>query len=317
LRHHRTPQCAGLLRHGACARRHQRGAGPARRRPDPAGAAVARCGLQLPALARHARPGTHGPLRAADGPDPRPAGPGRHRARRACFLPPLRQRVPRPAPAGRVIPAATGRSVRMKPIQARVLLTGATGGIGQATARALLRAGASLLLVGRSEGALDELSRQLTAAGASASRVRWIAVDLTQARDVQRLVIEAARLDCNVVIHGAGLPAFGALQTLPAADISSVLQTNLEVPVLLTQALLPRLLTLPQAQIVCVGSALGRMGLPGFSVYSASKFGLLGFAEALRRELADTTVRVQYLGPRTTRTRFNAPAVTAYNRATG
>lgn len=205
----------------------------------------------------------------------------------------------------------------MKPIHARVLLTGATGGIGQATARALLRAGASLLLVGRSEGALDELSRQLTAAGGLASRVRWIAVDLTQARDVQRLVIEAARLDCNVVIHGAGLPAFGALQTLPAADIHSVLQTNLEVPVLLTQALLPRLLTLPQAQIVCVGSALGRMGLPGFSVYSASKFGLLGFAEALRRELADTTVRVQYIGPRTTRTRFNAPAVTAYNRATG
>jgi short-subunit dehydrogenase len=205
----------------------------------------------------------------------------------------------------------------MKPTHARVLLTGATGGIGQATAQALLRAGASLLLVGRSEGALDELSRQLTTAGGSASRVRWIAADLTQARDVQRLVIEAARLDCNVVIHGAGLPAFGAFQTLPAADIRSVLQTNLEVPVLLTQALLPRLLTLPQAQIVCVGSALGRMGLPGFSVYSASKFGLLGFAEALRRELADTTVRVQYLGPRTTRTRFNAPAVTAYNRATG
>lgn len=205
----------------------------------------------------------------------------------------------------------------MKPANARVLLTGATGGIGQATARALLRKGASLLLVGRSEGALDELSRQLTAAGASASRVRWIAADLTLAQDVQRLVNEAARLDCNVVIHGAGLPAFGALQTLPAADIRSVLQTNLEVPVLLTQALLPRLLTLPQAQIVCVGSALGRMGLPGFSVYSASKFGLLGFAEALRRELADTTVRVQYIGPRSTRTRFNVPAVTAYNRATG
>ena len=205
----------------------------------------------------------------------------------------------------------------MKPTQARVLLTGATGGIGQATARALLRAGASLLLVGRSEGALDEMSRQLTAAGASASRVRWIAADLAQARDVQRLVVEAARLDCNVVIHGAGLPSFGAFQTLSAADIRRVLQTNLEVPVLLTQALLPRLLTLPQAQIVCVGSALGRMGLPGFSVYSASKFGLLGFAEALRRELADTTVRVQYIGPRTTRTRFNAPAVTAYNRATG
>jgi short-subunit dehydrogenase len=59
------------------------------------------------------------------------------------------------------------------------------------------------------------------------------------------------------------------------------------------------------------------MGLPGFSVYSACKFGLRGFAEAMRRELGDCGVRVQYLGPRTTRTRFNDGAVEAYNHATG
>lgn len=61
---------------------------------------------------------------------------------------------------------------------------------------------------------------------------------------------------------------------------------------------------------------LGRLALPGFSVYAASKFGLRGFAEALRRELADTPVRVQYLGPRSTRTDFNDTAVESYNRAT-
>ena len=60
-----------------------------------------------------------------------------------------------------------------------------------------------------------------------------------------------------------------------------------------------------------------RIGLPGYSVYSASKFGLRGFAQALRRELADGPVRVQYLGPRSTRTGFNRAAVEAYNRATG
>jgi short-subunit dehydrogenase len=86
---------------------------------------------------------------------------------------------------------------------------------------------------------------------------------------------------------------------------------------LLTQSLLPHLRAQREAQVLCIGSALGRLGLPGYSVYSASKFGLRGFAEALRRELADTTVRVKYLGPRSTRTAFNERAVEDYNRATG
>lgn len=205
----------------------------------------------------------------------------------------------------------------MKTAQARVLLTGATGGIGQATAQALLHAGASVLLVGRSDRNLAELSRRLVAQGAEASRVKWLQADITRPEDVQRLVAESARLGCNVVVHGAGQPAFGALGELSPLDLHRTLQTNLEAPLLLTQALLPQLLVLPRAQVIFLGSALGRMGLPGFSAYSASKFGLLGFAEALRRELAGTPVRVQYLGPRTTRTGFNSPAVSAYNQATG
>ena len=60
-----------------------------------------------------------------------------------------------------------------------------------------------------------------------------------------------------------------------------------------------------------------RIGLPGFSIYSASKFGLRGFAESLRRELSGTGIRVQYVGPRSTRTTFNDAAVQAYNAATG
>ena len=99
LRHDRAPQPAGLLRHGACARRHQRVAGAAGRRRDPAAARPARRGLQLPALARHARPGAHRALRAPDGPHRRSAGPGRHRARGARVLPPVWRRVPQPAAA--------------------------------------------------------------------------------------------------------------------------------------------------------------------------------------------------------------------------
>lgn len=205
----------------------------------------------------------------------------------------------------------------MKPTEARVLLTGASGGIGQATARALLAAGAAVLLVGRSTERLEQQAQQLVQAGADTSRVRWAQADINRAGDRALLVREAQRLDCNVVIHNAGLPAFGRLGALDEGEIDAVLQTNLLAPMLLTQALLPRLQGLPAAQLVFVGSVLGSIGLPGFSVYSASKFGLHGFAQALRRELAGTKVQVQYIGPRSTDTGFNDPAVRHYNQATG
>jgi short-subunit dehydrogenase len=205
----------------------------------------------------------------------------------------------------------------MKPTEARVLLTGASGGIGQATARALLAAGAAVLLVGRSAERLEQQAQQLVQAGADTSRVRWAQADINRAGDRALLVREAQRLDCNVVIHNAGLPAFGRLGALDAEEIDNVLHTNLLAPMLLTQALLPRLQGLPAAQVVFVGSVLGSIGLPGFSVYSASKFGLHGFAQALRRELAGTKVQVQYIGPRSTDTGFNDPAVRHYNQATG
>jgi short-subunit dehydrogenase len=189
----------------------------------------------------------------------------------------------------------------MKAAQARVLLTGASGGLGRAMAAELERAGAAVMGVGRGPGQPDQ---------------PWTRADLTTPEGIAAVVRAAAAWKPNVVVHAAGLPGFGALGTLPPERIAAVLQANLLAPMLLTQALLPQLLALPRAQLVFVGSALGRIGLPGFSVYGASKAGLHGFAEALRRELADTPVKVQILGPRSTRTGFNGDAVEAYNRAT-
>lgn len=201
----------------------------------------------------------------------------------------------------------------MKPVRARVLLTGATGGIGREAAAALVRAGAAVLLAGRHPARLSAQARAL----GEEPRVTWAAADLADPVQVERLAGEAAAWGCNVVVHSAGTPAFGALAQQDAAAMHRVLQTNLLAPMLLTRLLLPHLLRQAQAQVLCVGSALGRIGLPGYTLYSASKFGLRGFAEALRRELADTSVRVQYLGPRTTHTAFNDGQVQAYNRATG
>jgi short-subunit dehydrogenase len=205
----------------------------------------------------------------------------------------------------------------MKAAQARVLLTGATGGIGQATARALAQAGAAVLLVGRSAERLEQQAHQLVQAGAQANLVRWVRADLNRPEDLAELAQEAQRLSCNVVIHNAGLPAFGRLGALEPDAIHQVLQTNLLAPMLLTQALLPRLQSLPAAKLIFVGSVLGSIGLPGFSVYSASKFGLHGFAQSMRREVLGSSVQVQYIGPRSTDTGFNDPAVRHYNQATG
>lgn len=202
--------------------------------------------------------------------------------------------------------------------QARVLLTGATGGIGQAAAAALVAAGASVMLVGRSPARLAEQARTLARECAvPRPRVEWYAADLTRVAGLATLGEVAAGWGCNVLVHNAGVPGFGRLEALDATEMAQVLHLNLFVPMLLTQTLLPHLLSLPKAQVICVGSVLGRLGLPGYSVYSASKFGLRGFAESLRRELGDTRVRVQYLGPRSTQTAFNSSAVAHYNDATG
>ncbi len=193
----------------------------------------------------------------------------------------------------------------MKAADARVLLTGASGGIGHAMAQTVHRAGAAVMGVGR--GTVPALPWDIA----------WVQADLTTDDGVAEVASAAAAWRANVIVHAAGVPSFGPLAGTSPLQMQQVLQANLLAPMRLTQLLLPALLRQPQAQVVFVGSALGRIGLPGFSVYGASKAGLHGFAEALRRELADTPVRVQILAPRSTRTGFNGAAVEAYNRATG
>lgn len=206
----------------------------------------------------------------------------------------------------------------MKPALARVLLTGATGGIGREAADAFLRAGARVMLAGRSPQALDALAGELGARhGLREQDLLWVVGDLREPRELQRIAEQAEDWQANTLVHAAGAPAFGALHAIDADAMAAVMQTNLIAPMQLTRAMLPALRRQPAAQVLFVGSVLGAIGLPGYSVYSASKFGLRGFAEALRRELAGTGVKVQYLGPRSTQTAFNGADVQAYNQATG
>jgi short-subunit dehydrogenase len=203
----------------------------------------------------------------------------------------------------------------MKLRDASVVLTGASGGIGAATARALVAAGAQVLLVARDGARLSALAQAL-AGHAREGQVAALAVDLatTDGRTRLRDIAEARRV--NVLVNNAGVPCFGALATIDDDKLAQVIATNLVAPIALTRALLPHLRRQPRAIVLNIGSTLGRLGLPGFSVYAASKFGMRGFTESLRRELAGSGVDVLYLAPRATKTGFNDADVAAYNRAT-
>ena len=194
-----------------------------------------------------------------------------------------------------------------------VVLTGAGGGIGSAAARVLVEEGAQVLLVGRNQPPLVALAQTL----ARPASARVVAADVTTPDGRATIQSAAVAAGANVLVNNAGVPCFGRFEALAPEQIERAMQTNLLAPMLLTHLLLQHLRAQPVARILNVGSALGSLGLPGFSAYSAAKFGLRGFSEALRRELAGSGVAVQYLAPRTTRTAFNDEAVDAFNRATG
>jgi len=196
----------------------------------------------------------------------------------------------------------------------RVVLTGAAGGIGQALALALAPQSSAMLLVGRDSEKLASLRQRLLVAHVGLS-VEVIAADLSGEEGRQAVLEAADKLPggVNLLVNNAGVSDFHAFQTQTAAVIALTLGTNLLSPVLLCQKILPLLLAQPAAQIVNVGSVFGDIGYPGFAVYCASKSGLKGFTQALRRELSDTAVRVRYFAPRATRTGLNSPAVDAMN----
>jgi short-subunit dehydrogenase len=198
-----------------------------------------------------------------------------------------------------------------------VVLTGATGGIGEAIARALVARGARVILVARSAEPVARLARELETVAGRAGRITALAVDVTHPDGRAAVVACAAAAGCDALVNNAAIPSFGELENLDAAHLDAVIATDLLAPMQLTRAMLPVLAARERATVLNVGSALGRIGLPGFSVYGAAKFGLRGFSEALRRELGDGPIRVRYLAPRTTRTAFNDARVDAYNRATG
>ena len=189
----------------------------------------------------------------------------------------------------------------------RAVLTGASGGIGHAIAAALAPSCDALLLVGRDRERLAETA----AAAGPAARTR-------AADHATRAGRDAVELDgINLLINNAGACDVAWLAGQSDATLERIVETNVLAPMQLTRRLLPQLARAPQAWIVNVGSIFGYLGYPGHAAYSASKFALRGFSEALRRELADGPVRVLYFAPRATRTAMNGAGLVALNRELG
>jgi short-subunit dehydrogenase len=168
-----------------------------------------------------------------------------------------------------------------------VLLTGATGGIGLAIARAVHERGGKLIVTGRRVDVLEPLAQELGA--------RALAVDLADAAEVDRLVREAGEVD--ILIANAALPASGRLESFTPQEIDRALDVNLRAPIILAHSLLPAMIERRSGHLLFMSSIAGKAASPGTLLYTASKFGLRGFASSLRADLHDSGVGVSTVMP--------------------
>lgn len=204
----------------------------------------------------------------------------------------------------------------MQPEQMTVVLTGACGGIGQLLARQLAAAGASLFLCGQDGDTLAVMEREMRASVIANQFIAARVVDLTDDADIDQWLasIDQADKPVNVLVNNAGICKFEMFEKLSDRDIELMMNLNSVAPMKLTRKLLAGLKQQPTARIVNIASTFGALGFPGYSVYSASKFAIHGFSQALTRELSDTTVKVGCILPRATKTSINTDRVVELNR---
>ncbi len=177
----------------------------------------------------------------------------------------------------------------------RAVITGASSGIGAATAHALAKAGWETLLVGRDEGRLQEVARHTGGA--------VLVADLTAPDGVTRVAAQAAEAD--LLVNNAGIGRAGPVHEMGSEDIAELVAVNLIAPVQLTRAVLPGMRQRRRGHVVFV-SSVAALGVPNEAVYAATKAGLRIFAASVRHECAPHGIGVTTLLPAAVRTRFFA-----------
>jgi len=192
-----------------------------------------------------------------------------------------------------------------------IILTGAAGGMGRLLAASLHERGATLALVDANADALAEVAGNL-------ERAHAIVGDLSTAKGCKSAIDRATEIlgDVDILINLAGLMSFRCFEDEDIDFMELMIQVNLLGAMRLTRAVLPGMVTRNQGRIINVGSVFGSIAFAYFTVYSASKFGLRGFSEALRRELYDTDIKVMYIAPRAVKTPLNTGRIMRMGEAT-
>lgn len=174
------------------------------------------------------------------------------------------------------------------------LLTGATGGLGRAIAKALAGRGATLVLSSRKPEDLEKLAAELPGEGH-----RTLPCDLAEQWAAEKLATEAGEID--VLVANAGLPGTGRLPEFSTQNLLRALRVNLEAPMMLARGLEPQMVERGEGHMVFISSLSGKSATPLSSVYNATKFGLRGFALGLRADLDPVGVGVSIVSPGTIR----------------
>ncbi|NDU86079.1 MAG: SDR family oxidoreductase [Ferrovum sp.] len=191
----------------------------------------------------------------------------------------------------------------------KILLTGAAGGLGAPLAKALLERGCTLIISDFAQDALDTLEMTLRSHGKGT--VLQQSCNLLDPAGVRILAaqMQAKLGTIDILINLAGLMSFNLFQDESEERLEQLWRVNVLAPMQLTRLLLPAMLKQGSGHIVNIGSVYGSIGFPGFATYSANKFALRGFSEALRRELDGTGLGVTYVGPRYIKTAFNTGVI--------
>lgn len=188
------------------------------------------------------------------------------------------------------MPRPASDSVRAMQLQgASVLLTGASGGLGRAMAHALDARGANVLLSARREDVLEEIRAEL------GGRPVVLPADLSDPGGAAALAERAGAVD--VLVANAGLSAGGRAESFSAEEIDAALDVNLRAPIQLTRALLPAMLERGRGHLLYVSSLSGKVASPRGALYSATKFGLRGYAAGLRQDVEPRGVGVTVVYP--------------------
>jgi short-subunit dehydrogenase len=186
----------------------------------------------------------------------------------------------------------------------RILITGASQGIGRALALAAARRGARVLAAARSDNLLRELAAEASAAG---RLLETVVADVTSAEDRQRMVA-AARLcfgGLDVLVNNAGIGATGHFAEVSPERLRKIMEVNFFGLAETTRVFLPVLRGGSKPAVVNISSVAGKRGIPARSEYSASKFAVQGFSEALRAEVAKDGIDVLLVCPGLTQTNFS------------